>query len=280
MRILTIILCVLLLICIGGGALFYMAIYQPLATENERMKSGIPELDKAKAELKKFKDGDAKEKAWTTALSSTMTAGLGDEIKAGKAEVLAANNKVLINISEGALFLSGSKTFAKESPQLLLKLESLLRSEQVKGKDIYVGNTTQSPAVEMRGKRKVTTKDAVTLAAERSIELIKYFGKKGIAQEALIAVAYSPNRQPEAGLKINTNKTMIMIANPAVLSASTIAQDTQAASLPSSKGSVTASSLSTHSTTSQVQSKPISTVPNSSQASKPIPIRPAQTKPN
>jgi hypothetical protein len=282
MRILTIILFALLLTCIGGAAFFYVSIYQPIAAENERIKSGIPELDKAKADLKKYKESDAKETAWTNAVLSTLNAGLSDEIKSGKAEVLSAGDKVIVNISAKSLYLLDSKTFSKESPQLLLKLESLLRSEQFKGKDIYIGNTVQPPAANMKGKRKTPAKDARALAADRSIELIKYLVKKGLNQNMLIAVAYA-SKQPEVGFKFNANKTIIIITNPLALPMAATVQEVPAKPTPITKGSVTTSAVTTTSPASQLQSKPLSTKPSSSPASsapKPIPIRPAQTKPN
>jgi len=287
MKILTIVLCALLLVCVGGAALFYMSIYQPVATENARIKAGMPELDKAKAELKKYKDNDAREHVWTNGVTSTLNAGLSDEIKTGKAEVFAAGNKVIINIAEHALYLPGSRTFSKDSPQLLLKLESLLRADQIKGKDIFIGNMTQSVAAVTKGRKKIPAIDARMLAAERSIELIKYLGKKGINQDTLIAVAYS-SQQPEIGFKINANKTMIIIENPTIIPMGAVTPEVQTKPSPSTKGTTT-TSASSNSTGPQAPSKSTSTISSTSsaltaspasQAPKPIPIRPTQKQPN
>ncbi len=66
MKIVTYVLIALLVVTLGAAAFFYLTYYQPMAADYARMKAGIPELDKAKAELKKIKEKESKETAWLT----------------------------------------------------------------------------------------------------------------------------------------------------------------------------------------------------------------------
>jgi hypothetical protein len=267
MKIVVSLLIILLLACVGGAGYFYLTMYQPLVAE---VKIGKPELDRAKTELRKIKEKEKKEAAWMNPAINDLTAVLGDEIKKDTAEVLAAGNSVVVNIAEPALYTPGSKTFAKDSRPLLAKLDSVLRRDSFKGKNILIGNTTQGVPAKGKGRKRTPAKDARTLASERSMELVKYLEKAGVNQDALIAAAYS-TKQPEIGFKIKDHKTVIIIENQ--LLAPMIA--TKPAALP------------------PVQSKPTSTLKNAATAPvapaasptapvqpKPIPIRPAQQKSN
>ncbi|MFA5073498.1 MAG: hypothetical protein WC539_06345 [Nitrospirota bacterium] len=212
MRLFSFVLVLVVIAAFGGGAYYYMMVYQPMVTEYERMKTGMPELDNARNELRKYRDKERLESSWVKPAVDTLSAGLSDEVTAGKAEVLSGGDKVIINISEQVLFQPGSKTFAPGSAQFLLKLESLLRSEKIAGKDLSIGNATKSPAAQPKSKGRVLTKDPRTLAMERSLELVKYLEKKGINPDTLITVAYA-SKQPLVGQKIKDQKTMIIIAN-------------------------------------------------------------------
>jgi hypothetical protein len=225
MKIVTAVLSALLIIALTAGALFYLKAYKPMAADNARMTTRMPELDKAKIELKQIKDKESRETAWINPAIGVLSAGFDNEIKSGKVEVLAAGNKVIVNISEQALFLPGSYTFSNESPQLRSNLVALLKSETLKGKDIYIGNTTHAVPARGRGKKKIPAKDARTLAAERSTALIRDFEKNGVNQDALIAAAYSP-KHPMTGFLIKDRKTVIIIENPPTVPMGAVKQGT------------------------------------------------------
>jgi hypothetical protein len=265
MKIVTSVLIAILVMTLGAGAVFYLKTYKPLAEDYARMKTGLPAYEKANAELMKLKEHESKETGWLKPGVVALSTGLSKEIDSGKAEVLAAGNKVIVNISEQMLYLPGSYTFAKESPQLRSNLAALLKSDTLKGKDIYIGNTTQAVPAQGKGKKRIPAKDARTLAAERSTALVKDFEKNGINQDALIAAAYSA-KQPVIGIKIKDHKTVILIENPPtvpmVATKQEAAQQTQAKPAPSTKTTLTA---------------PVA--PLASQArTNPIPIQPAQPK--
>ncbi len=263
MKIVTYVLIALLVVTLGAGAFFYLTNYQPMAADYAPMKAGIPEFDKAKAELKKFKEKESKENketAWLTPALDALNSGLSNEIKNGKAEVLSAGNKVIVNIAEDALYMPGSYTFSKNSPPLLRILDSLLRDEKVKGKMITIGNTTQSVPAHGKGRRKVPAKDARTLAADRSAALVKYLEKSGVSQDALVAAAYS-SKQPEIGFKLKDHKTVIIIENPLATPSVSIKQEA-AKEAPAPKASTTGPAA-------PQQKQP-----------KGIPIHPAQQKTN
>src|SRR5574341_141979 len=148
MKIISYILVVLLVAALGAGAFFYLTIYTPMAADHARIKAGMPELDKAKTELKKYKEKEAqqaKDAAWVTPAVDFLNNGLADEIKAGKAEIVSAGNAIVINMAEEALYTPQSKTFAKDT-QTRLKLTGLLKYDGFKGKDIFIGNVTESVA--------------------------------------------------------------------------------------------------------------------------------------
>ena len=248
MKIVTYVLIALLVVALGASAFFYLKTFKPMAAEYEKMKAGMPELDKAKAELKRYKDKENRETAWLKPAADALGAGLGDEIKAGKAEVFIADHSVVVNIAEDSLYMPGSYTFTRESEQLLLKLESLLRAGELKGREIVIGNTTEAVLARGKGRKKIPAKDARTLAAERSAVLVKHLEKKGVDQNTLITAAYS-SKQPELGSGLKARKIVIIIKNPAVV---------QVEPVPAAKPSA----------------------PAAPQAAPKIPIQPAQPKAN
>ena len=216
MKIVTSILTLLLVVTLGAGAFFFLTIYAPMSEEYARMKAGMPELDKARAELRKLKDKEKKETGWVSTAAETLKTGLSDEIKAGKAEVTSSGGAIVINITEQTLYTPGSVTFARDSQQTLTKLASLLKSAgDIKDKDIFIGNVTQPVPAQGKGRKRTPPKDARTLAAGRSVELAKYLEKNGVPSGALIAAAW-PSQAPDRGFKIKDKKTVIIIANPAV----------------------------------------------------------------
>jgi hypothetical protein len=241
MKIVTSVLTALLIMVLAAGATFYLKAYKPMAEDNARMTAKMPELDKAAIELAQRKEKEGKETAWLNPAIDALTAGLGNEIKSGEAEVLAAGNKVVVDISEQALYLPGSYTFSKESPQLRSNLVALLKSDKLKGKDIYIGNTTHAVPAQGRGRKKIAAKDARTLAAERSAVLIKDLEKNGVNQDALIAVAYSP-QQPRLGFLIKDRKTVIIIESPPTVplgAAKVASAQAPARPFPGSRGTLT-----------------------------------------
>ncbi len=118
MKIVTYLLGALLVAALGAAALFYFTTFQPMSVEYARMKAGMPELDRAKAEVAKLKEKEAqhaKETAWMNPVADFFKTGLATEITAGKAEVALTGNAVVINIAEDALYTPESKTFAKDT---------------------------------------------------------------------------------------------------------------------------------------------------------------------
>jgi hypothetical protein len=256
MKIVTYVLVILFVLGLVAAAAFYVTTYKPMTEDYARMKAGLPELDRSRAELKKIKEQEKKETAWLSPAVDVLSLTLSNEIKAGKAEVFTSGNYVIINIAEDMLYLPGSYTFAKESPGLRAKLITLLRKSELRGKDIYIGNTTEAVPAQGRGRKKTPAKDARTLAAERSAALIKDLEKNQVDPDFLIAAAYS-STQPEIGFKIKTRKTTIVIENPLTAPLVATKQDTA----PLSKASTTAPAAP--------QTQP-----------KSIPIQPAQPKAN
>ena len=292
MKIVTYVLIALLVVTLGAAAVFYLYIYNPMAAENATMKSGMPELAKAKADLTKYQEKESRETAWINPLLDAFTAGLSDEIKAGKAETLSSGNKIIINISEQALYLQGSYTFASDSLQLLQKIASLLKNDKIKGKEISIGNTTDAVQAQGKGRKRIPAKDARTLAADRSAALIKYLEKNGVDQDALIAAAYS-SKKPEIGFKIKNHKTVIIIENQPQAPMIASKQEVSPAAQAQPKSSpATASSSTAPIAVPAAQPKPVpattgtSTTPVAAPAvpqtqPKPIPIQqPAQPKQN
>jgi hypothetical protein len=280
MKILASILIVLLLACVVGAAFFYIYMYQPILTDYAGLQSGKTEFEKTKTELRKYKEKEKSESAWVAPALADINAVLSDEIKSGKAEAVDLGNRIVINITEQSLYMSGSKLFSNDSTPLRAKLDSLFRNASFKNKNIYIGNTTQEVSAQTIGRKKVPAKDARTLAAERSMEFVKYLEKKGVSQDALIAVAYS-SKQADTGFKIKERKTIILVENPIV--APPAAPKQEAVTGSKQTPTTTSSATPTASSASQVQSKQSMTVkpaptatPTDSSASqpKPVPIRP------
>ncbi|MGE5172461.1 MAG: hypothetical protein ACM3MD_01395 [Betaproteobacteria bacterium] len=263
MKIATSVVILLLLAALGAAAVFYLKIYEPMAADYARMKAGMPELDKAKNELKKLKEKENREVAWLNPVIEAMSTGLSDEIKTGKAEVLSAGNRVVVNIAEDALYMPGSYTFSKESPRLRLILISLLRKNELKGKVISIGNTTEGVPARGKGRKKIPAKDARTLAAERSAVLIKDFEKNGVDPDALVAAAYS-SKQPDIGFKLKSHKAVIIVENPPI--ASTVASKHEPAQEPQSRPTAATQAPAVAPATPQTQPKG--------------PLQPAQPKTN
>jgi hypothetical protein len=190
---------------------------------------------------------------------------LSDEIKAGKAEVLSAGNKVVVNISERALYMPGSYTFSQESPQLRAKLIGLLHNKEVKGKTIQIGNTTEAVPAQSVGRKKIPGKEARTLAAERSAALIKDLEKNGVDQDALVASAYS-SKQPEIGFTIKGHKTVIIIETPPA-APMVAAKPAPAPQAPSGSAPATKSTATVTAVPAAPQTQP-----------KPIPVQPSQPR--
>jgi hypothetical protein len=259
------VLTALLIVTLGAGAVFYLKTHKPMVEDYTRMKAALPAYEKANAELKKLQEKESKETAWLTPAVDALNTGLGNEIKSGKAEVFVADNKVIVNITERELFLPGSYTFAKESPQLRLNLVALFRNDVLKGKAIYIGNTTHDVPAKGRGRKKIPAKNARTLAAERSAALIKDFEKNGVNQDALIAAAYS-SKQPVMGFLIKDRKTVITIETPPAVPLVATKQEAAQQSLAKPDPD-TRSTLTVPAPRAAAQTQP-----------RPIPILPAQQK--
>jgi hypothetical protein len=213
MKVVVSVLTALLVVTLGVGVAFYLITHKPLAADHARMKAALPAYEMANAELKRIQWERRKETAWLHPAIDVLSAGLGKEIKSGAAEVFVAGNKVIVNISEQALFVRGAYTFAKESPTLRLNLAALLKSDTLKGKNMYVGNVTRAVPARGKGRRRVPAKSARTLAAERSAALVKDLEKNGVDRDRLIAAAYS-GKQRVIGFKIKEQKTVIIIESP------------------------------------------------------------------
>jgi outer membrane protein OmpA-like peptidoglycan-associated protein len=274
MKIATTILTVLLVITLAGGAYFFLSVHQPMAVDYEKLQQGQPEFDKVRKDLAKIKDMEKQESAWMGPAADALKKGLASDISAGKAEVATAGNRVIVNIAEGVLYTPLSVTFARDSKPALDNLAALLKA--LKDKEIFVGNMTQAAPAQGKGRKRVPAKDARTLAAARSAELVKYLEKNGVPADTLIAVSY-PARQPERGFKIKDKKTVIVISAPSMPAAEASAskQETKPAAKPAPATQGTATNQATKPATSsqaapttpagsaasQPKSFPISTVP-------------------
>lgn len=213
MNIIRILAILLILGMAGTGAYFYMMIHQPMADDYARMKSEIPELEKARAELKKYRERER----WIPPAVESIKAGLKEEIEGGMAEVVSAEDRIIINIKEEALYTPESVTFSNEGTPTREKIASLLKDlKDIKDKEIYVANTTRPVAEKRKGARKIPARTALEIASDRSAALVKFFESKGVPKGALSAVAY-PDRMPDYGFGIKADKTVIIIANPPVL---------------------------------------------------------------
>lgn len=262
MKIVTAVLAVLLIATLGAAAMFYFNTYKPMDADYARMKAGLPELDKARAELKKLKEKEnihIAQLAWIKPVIDALNTGLSEAIKSGKVEVLAAGNKVIVNIAEKALYLDGTYTFAQDSPQLRMDLATALK-EKIQDKDITIGNSAQAVPAQVKKRKKIPGKDARTLASERSAALIKDLEKNGVNQDKLISAAY-PGKETALGIQIKGYKTSIIIEG-----APMTAPGTAAAPQASEK-----TALDTKNTVTAPAS-------SASSQSKPIPFQPVKPK--
>jgi len=263
MKIVTYVLIALLVATLGAAAFFYLYTFKPIEASYKRMTAGMPEFEKAKAKVKQYEEKETKETAWIKPAVDALNSALSDEVKAGQAEVVVAGNRIVVNISEQALFMDKSYTFSKESPKLLDKIASVLKSKEVKGKEVLIGNTTQAVPAQGKGRKKTPAKDARALAADRSAALLKHLEKNGVEQDMLVAGAYS-SKLPDSGFKLKDRKTIIVFESQLIASqASTASVQTQAAPAPATKITVTSASTGTP-TAAPAKAQP-----------KPIPIQPA-----
>lgn len=217
MKIVTYILGALLAAVLGAVAFYYFTFALPMTAENQKLKAGMPEFEKAKADLKKCKEAEQKTTAWIAPVIELAKKELAVEMNADNAEVQAVDTRVIVNISEQVLYLDRSVTFSHDSVPVLQKLANLLKSPALQDREIIIGNMTLPVAARGKGRKKTPAKDARTLASERSTALVKYLVEKGgINQEALVAAAY-PAALPDHGFKIRDQKTIIIIQTPATI---------------------------------------------------------------
>jgi len=249
MKIVASILIVLLVAALGGGAYFYLYEYKPVAAEYEKLKQGQPEFERTRKELNQLRAKEKQETGWIDAARQTLRKGLESEIAAGKAEVVTAGNRIIVNIAEDVLYTPLSITFARSSQQNLLNLATLLK--EMKDREIVVGNMTKSAPAQGKGRKRVPARDGRTLAQGRSLELVKYLAKNGVNAEALIAASF-PEKSPERGFKIKDQKTIIVITAPASASPEAAAPKQEAKTAPTATAAAPAP---------QPKSIPISTVP-------------------
>lgn len=271
MKIVTYIVIALLVVALAGGAYLYLYAYKPMTVEYAKLQAGQPEFEKTRKELAKYAVREKQETGWIDAARQALMKGLGNEIADGRAEVVAAGNRIIVNIAEGVLYTPQSVTFARESRPSLDNLAALLK--EFKDKEIVVANMTASAPAQGRGRKKVPARDARTLASGRSLELVKYLEKNGVPAEALVAASY-PAKVPERGFKIKDQKTIIVIAAPASVSPEAAAPKQEAKTAPATQPSATPATKPTTTTTtkptataesaapaSQLKSIPISSVP-------------------
>jgi hypothetical protein len=237
MKIVTYVLGALLAAVLGAAAFYYFTTALPMTVENQKLKAGMPEFEKAKTDLKKCKDAEQKASAWVAPVMETAKREFAVEMNAGTAEVQAADTRVIVNISEQMLYQPDSVTFSNDSVAVLQKIGNLLRNPALKDREIVVGNMTLPVEARGKGKKKTPAKDARTLASDRSSALVKNLVEKGgINQESLIAAAY-PAALPDRGFKIKSRKTVIIIQAPAAIDlsgqkAAVAAQQPKPASAP------------------------------------------------
>lgn len=218
MKIVTYLLGALLAAAIGAAALFYFMTFQPMYLEYERMKTGMPGLEKAQGELRKYKAKETQENqqlAWAVPVMEELSKNLAAEITAGKAEIAQTKTGIIVNIAEDVLYTPRSVTFAgKDAAPVLQRIAAALAHNELKGKEIIIGNSTDAVPAQGKGKKKILPKEARTLSAERSLALARYLEQNKVDKDALVAAGY-PAKLPDNGLKIKDHKTIITIQNPA-----------------------------------------------------------------
>jgi len=255
MKIITYILAALLVAALGAGAYVYFIKYQPMDMEYMKLKAGQPEFDKARKELKRFQERDKQESAWIEPVVAAARKTLENELSAGTAEIVVAGRRVVINIAEGVLYTPMSVTFARNSQQNLAALATLLKD--LKDKEIVVGNMTQPAPAQGKGRKKIPAKDARTLAAGRSLELVKYLEKNGVPAEALVTASYAA-KLPDRGFRIKDQKTVIVISAPAAAGQEAASPKQETKPAPATRTTATAAAGAPG---PQPKSIPISTVP-------------------
>jgi hypothetical protein len=261
MKIVAYILIGLLIVTLGVGTYFYLYEYKHVAAEYEKLSQGQPEFERTRRELNQLKAKEKQMSAWIGPVMDTLKKGLAREITAGTAEIVASDNRIIVNIAEGVLYTPLSVTFAKDSRPSLDNLAALLK--EFKDKEIVIGNMTKSAPAQGKGRKKVPARDARTLASARSLELVKYLEKNGVPAEALVAASY-PAKVTERGFRIKDRKTIVVISAPASASPITAAPKpevktttaTQLTATPATRLTTTAAAPPSH-----LKSIPISTVP-------------------
>lgn len=209
MKIAAYLLSILLIAALGAAAIFYIETFEPMYADYKRMKTGMPELDRAKVELRKYQE----QEAWVKPAVGALKAGLADEVNAGEAEVAAAGPAIVVNISEDIMYTPGSVTFSVDSPRFRLKLAALLAAKELKGRQIIVGHSTDSVPARGRGRKRVPPREGRTLAADRAVAMAKYLEQNKVAPEMIVAAGYAA-KLPDTGFKIKDHKTIIVIQNP------------------------------------------------------------------
>jgi hypothetical protein len=256
MKIVAYIVIALLVVTLAGGAYFYLYVYKPMVVEYAKLQAGQPEFEKTRKELTKYASREKQETGWIDPAKQVLIKGLGNEIAAGKAEVVTSGSRIIVNISEDVLYTPMSITFARTSQQNLLNLATLLK--EMKDKEIFVGNMTKAAPAQGKGRKKVPARDARSLSSGRSLELVKYLEKNGVPAEALVAASY-PAKVPDRGFKIKEQKTIIVITAPASTSPEAAAPKQEAKTAAATQPTATTSSAAAPA--SQLKSIPISTVP-------------------
>ena len=149
----------LLAVTLGASAFFYLNTFKPMAAEYEKMKAGMHELDKAKAELKRYKDKESRETAWLRPAADALSAGLGDRNQVRQGGGIDRGPQRCREHRRGCALYAGVLHFySKESEKLLLKLEALLRADELKGREIIIGNTTEAVPAQGKGRKKIPRK--------------------------------------------------------------------------------------------------------------------------
>ena len=152
MKIVTYILIVLLVAALGGGAYFYLYEFKPVTAEYEKMQQGQPEFERARKELSQLKAKEKQESGWVGPITDALKKGLASDIAAGKAEVIVAGSRIIVNIAEGVLYTPLSITFARDSKPSLDNLAVLLK--ELKDKEIIVGNMTKAASAQGKGRKR------------------------------------------------------------------------------------------------------------------------------
>jgi len=253
MKVVTYIVVGLLIAVLAGGAYAYMFLYKPMALEYEKLRAGQPEFDKARKELAKCREREKTESSWTGPVAEILRKGFNKEITEGKAEVAVSGNRIVLNVAETVFYTPHSVTFAKDSQPSLAMLALLLKD--IRDKDISVGVATLPAPAQGKGRKRVPAKDARTLAAGRTLELVKYLVKNGVADDALIAAAY-PSRMPDRGFKLKGEKVVIIISAPVAAQASAAGSEK-----PDMKAAASTKATQAPAAAPQIKTIPISTIP-------------------